>query len=417
MSKENKIYTAADFARYHSSAMSPAEMHALEKAALEDPFLEDALDGYVNTRNAESDIEELDTRLAEKKKKKSIFSISSVGQNKWWRIAALFILIAGAGYIFYRANNSNKENTLAIKEIKQEPAKTQNIPPVATDTVANKSDIAFENQQSSKSQQKERGALPVKPLLEKKVTAPGRITEPSSISKNSEEKSKDKYYTDSIPNKIAGKENDFATLPGYMLKGRITDDVGTPVPYASISDKTRPSASIADASGNFMFHSGDSSVSVSVTAAGFDSKSIRLKKDTNNTIVLNKNNSELTAVIVTSGYGTTKRKKNANAVPNALAEKVAGVQIASSGPQPLGGRQKFNQYIKDSAASVFDENNERATGEVALSFTIDEEGRPKNIEVTRSSCEACEKEAVRLLENGPAWEGKKNDHGNVIIKF
>jgi hypothetical protein len=414
MNKENKIYTAADFARYHSGAMSPAETHALEKAALEDPFLEDALDGYINTPNAGSDIEELETRLAEKRKKKNIFFISSITQNKWWRIAALFIVIAGAGYIFFRTNNSNKEPSLAKNEIKQEPAKAQNISPVITDTVANKSDIAFENQQPSKSEQKERAALPVKPLLEKKVTVPERMTE-SSISKNSEEKSKDKYYTDSIPGKIAGKENDSATLPGYMLKGKITDDVGAPVPYASITEKARPSASIADASGNFMFHSKDSTVSARVTAAGFDSKNIRLKKDTNNTIVLNKNNSELSTVVIT-GYGT-KRLKKANAAPKELAEKAAGVQIASSRLQPVGGRQKFDQYIKDSVVSVFDENNEPATGEVALSFTIDEKGRPKNIEVTRSSCEACEKEAIHLLESGPDWAGKKDEHGSVIIKF
>ena len=38
-------YTAKDFERYHNGGMTAAEMHQLEKAALNDPMLADALDG------------------------------------------------------------------------------------------------------------------------------------------------------------------------------------------------------------------------------------------------------------------------------------------------------------------------------------------------------------------------------------
>jgi hypothetical protein len=97
--KNNKLYTADDFKRYHAGTMPAAEMHELEKAALEDPFLADALEGYLNTPSFENDIKELKERL-NKKRNKKIFSISSLAQSGWWRIAALFIIIAGAGYFF-----------------------------------------------------------------------------------------------------------------------------------------------------------------------------------------------------------------------------------------------------------------------------------------------------------------------------
>ena len=45
-SKYNNGFTAGDFERYHNGSMSPLEMHQLEKAAMEDPFLADALEGY-----------------------------------------------------------------------------------------------------------------------------------------------------------------------------------------------------------------------------------------------------------------------------------------------------------------------------------------------------------------------------------
>ena len=39
-------YSAADIQRYVQGKLSAAEMHAMEKAALDDPFLADAMEGY-----------------------------------------------------------------------------------------------------------------------------------------------------------------------------------------------------------------------------------------------------------------------------------------------------------------------------------------------------------------------------------
>ena len=46
MSKENFQYSAQDIQRYLKGQMSPEEMHAIETAALDDPFLADAIEGY-----------------------------------------------------------------------------------------------------------------------------------------------------------------------------------------------------------------------------------------------------------------------------------------------------------------------------------------------------------------------------------
>ena len=61
------MYTAADLERYHNGKMNAKERHALEKAALDDPFLSDALEGYsVTSGNAVSDIDLLNKRLDER---------------------------------------------------------------------------------------------------------------------------------------------------------------------------------------------------------------------------------------------------------------------------------------------------------------------------------------------------------------
>ncbi len=75
--EENKKYSATDFARYYSGAMPPNEMHAIEKAALEDPFLADALEGYAYSIDAKKETDEIRIQLDEKRKqKKAIFCIT-----------------------------------------------------------------------------------------------------------------------------------------------------------------------------------------------------------------------------------------------------------------------------------------------------------------------------------------------------
>ncbi len=44
--KNTTTYSASDIQRYLKGEMSAREMHDLEKAALEDPFLADALEGF-----------------------------------------------------------------------------------------------------------------------------------------------------------------------------------------------------------------------------------------------------------------------------------------------------------------------------------------------------------------------------------
>ena len=50
MSNKNPIkhFNAYDIERYHKGLLSPKERHDLEKAALDDPFLADALEGYTS---------------------------------------------------------------------------------------------------------------------------------------------------------------------------------------------------------------------------------------------------------------------------------------------------------------------------------------------------------------------------------
>jgi hypothetical protein len=65
VSEEKNIinYTAADIEKYWKGTLSAAEMHAMEKAAMDDPFLADALEGYKNINLADAGLDSLKENL------------------------------------------------------------------------------------------------------------------------------------------------------------------------------------------------------------------------------------------------------------------------------------------------------------------------------------------------------------------
>jgi len=64
------------------------------------------------------------------------------------------------------------------------------------------------------------------------------------------------------------------------------------------------------------------------------------------------------------------------------------------------------------------EMRKNVAGEVKLSFDVNDAGQAINIKVEKSLCTECDKEAIRLLKDGPKWvKKKKNKKGKLSIKF
>jgi hypothetical protein len=400
MKEENKKYTAAEIARYHVGKMSAQEMHAIEKAALQDPFLSDALEGYEHAPHFEEDLEDIRSRLAEKRKKKKVFSFFSLGDNGWWRVAALFIVIAGAGYFFYRSN-----------EIKKQDSLTQNLqstPLRKTDTVNRNKDsattnsIAFENNKTAVEQNE-------------KASTNSSIKKELSIDKRKALKplTGKLIKSDSTVWGTLNNSNTSQGASGYVLAGKLTDQQGKALPFATITDMKSKTATITDTAGIFFIRSHDSAATAIASAAGYVPQNILLKSDVQPTIEMKKMNAD--EEVVVTAMGISKKAKSAAPEAKVLSGKVSGIQITTI--HPSGGQEKFDRYLEKNLKPVYNESHERLTGEVVLSFSLNNKGQPENIRVARSSCAACEKEAIRLLQVGPTWIGKKGDTGNVVIKF
>ena len=154
--KYNTTYSAADIEKYLKGELSPREMHDLENAALEDPFLADALDGMsialspalatdpqatdpqatdppVPATDLSRDLDELHTRLNAR--------ISAVpGRNNIrrsiprWSIAATIILLLGIGCVVYYTfltdgRSKLKTSSSSVAAASPPPAATENAAP------------------------------------------------------------------------------------------------------------------------------------------------------------------------------------------------------------------------------------------------------------------------------------------------
>jgi len=112
----NKVYSSADILRYLRGTLSSSEMHRLEKAAMQDPFLADAITGMEKLLRAggtpEVDLGELEKRLADSTRSKRATLYFS------WRTAAACLLLAGAAALtyFFMSTPDREERALATVE-------------------------------------------------------------------------------------------------------------------------------------------------------------------------------------------------------------------------------------------------------------------------------------------------------------
>lgn len=419
---KTKNYTAADFARYHEGTMPAAEMHALENAALEDPFLGDALEGYAFTSSPSADADALRERLNVLSADKKIFFLSP--KAGWWRIAALLVIIAGAGVLFFTVNNKiSKNNGLAQNETNTPVASvvSDTAPFLKPDT----SVVQIPENKVTKGTAVVSSIRSVKPAeIQAQYNSDAVSAAPESNTQN----------VSVVPEQIAGIKNN---NQGYNNAAQQNNAIQ----YKDVFNKPALKS--------------DQSWTKNNADQKEDDRRAEMEVYRNNTAkklqvpapVAQSANNGLQEVITAAGINRKAKGTIANdgrvknpeltdtlSMPKALADmstmgasqKVSAknIDVGINGTSALPGngmspqeKIAFDQYLEKNIRPVYNSAGVRMAGEVLLSFSINKKGRPKDIKVAMSLCTPCEAQAIKLLENGPDWSGKKNEEKTVIIKF
>ncbi len=469
--KNIKIFSAADIEKYHKGLLSAKEMHNLEKAALDDPFLADALEGYAMTGlNINEDIIELKNRLANRTGENKVVPIVTQVKSssfQWWKIAAMFLLIAGAGWIVYQIGFNNKLNEIA-QAGQKETAKSEEEDSVDASspsflrTDSNSSLIESDQQEKNKiksDNDKTSSAVPDKKNLPEKSSefkakikdtetqdfaskatnepsiAPGEKTKQETLSDNiaqnkintaKEEELKARNISagtqpaapaDKQKRNIAAQElpaeNNYKSRQGAALnqtnifRGRVTDANNNALPFSNITNIEDHIGTYSDARGYFTLTSPDSVLKVQVSSLGFESNQVQLLNTIpSNKVLLKEDRSSLSEIVISNKKSNSYRARNNTMM---LEE-----------PEPADGWSNYDIYLANNLKipESLKDKQTGTSGEVYLSFDVTKEGLPVNIKVKKSLCESCDKEAIRLIREGPKWKRKtKKGKATVTVSF
>ena len=195
-----------------------------------------------------------------------------------------------------------------------------------------------------------------------------------------------------------------------MIKGKVTNEKGEPIIGASVLYKGTNFGTITDLNGEFSLLKKEGQKKLTAQYIGYEPVEIPVDSSQTMLIAMNEDNQTLSEVVVV-GYGAQKKKKSIAAgnvaVPKEKIREKNGEKIDERTPEPIIGKRKYQKYLKDSLIRLTDETCKDMKGEVILSFLIDKEGKPQNITVTKGLCESADKEAIRLIKEGPKWTAGK----------
>lgn len=444
------FYGPEDIKRYLSGSMSAQEMHDMEKAALKDPLLADAIDGF---RNADPVVTNAHLNAI----KASILGLSrqepvaapivplhASSRNNWWRWVAAACslgLIAGSIWWFTQRTEPGIKPLARIDEPTQT---TDTVPGIAADApAATVKEQALPDEAPVTQNMK---APPSKSGLEEKTELTEtavlpKISQPPALQKMMADKAgpptatffykpgakkgevlNDSYASPIIEatsvapsSSIAENESKFsvrkamAAQPVVHIQGQVVSKEGDPIPYASVSIPGNNGITTKK-DGSFVLPVYDSSFEVSVKSVGFRPAIASLRPGKQNQIILDKDqaSTNLDEMVVIGNNNT--RKKRVAYLEDARKAQAA----AASANEIIYPEEGWGNFYEELGTSL-GVNKSKTTKTLQIKFTVDENGDPVDFEVVESPDALLTKKAIEFIKNAK-WKNFKLDK-NALVKI
>jgi TonB family protein len=403
-----------DIEKYLKGELSPAERHALERKALDDPFLADALDGaeQLHGHTFSSDITELNEAIA-KKRKTSVWI--------WpMRIAAGFILISVSTFIIWQATEFT-ETTQPIAYQNQEQESASPAPSDSGSTAIE--EVGPIAPQPSKDIA--RRTNPSQPSAKQlKNSGEGSATQPVDNSKDMAEEEKiietqpaekiEETKEEEIPVAAKSTESDrakkemlaapeskvqarsaVAAVSGRKIKGRVTSsEDGSALPGVNVVLKGTTIGTVTNAKGEYEIVFTEQDPTLVYAFIGLNTTEVNAGSRSEIDVSLSLDATQLSEVIVT-GYGISR----------ADSEYTPTLDLT----HPTIGYRRFKQYLEDNLRYPQEAITKKIEGRVRVEFTVETDGTLSNFKVLKSIGGGCDEELIRLIKEGPKWIPSKKD--------
>lgn len=361
--------------QYLAGELDDKAMHALERQALDDPFLADALEGYaLHVPEQTAHQEDLATRLSER--------VASGGGRirpmiyRMAAAAAILLLMFSAGWFLWY-----QQRTAPIAGVST-PKPSQQASPVFSEHGDTVPSLAKADH-----------------LAEKNT--PAAPTVPETAKKKRENREQAAGATDNRIVPYIQNEKANETIPS--ANKRAPDLTSVPAAAPAVQAERR------EAQRN-------------VVPPSSDKKDQQIRIRGQNSLALGKpdsqRNNALNEVVVV-GYGAQKKQNvtgsvsvireqpvTDSSIQVVVAGKAAGLEVSSDAdnmayrePAPVTGETAFANYLKTKTVNP----DNKYTGTVRVSFIVMPDGSLQDFKIIRHLNELCDAEAIRVIKEGPAW--------------
>ncbi|MDD2246497.1 MAG: carboxypeptidase-like regulatory domain-containing protein [Proteiniphilum sp.] len=341
------------------------EANKLERRAMDDPFLQDAIDGYDSVKgNHVSAIEKLETHFSP--------PLKHITRHVWiWTAAAVLVLLIGIPFLLHHPDTI-KNRIVASSELEEPSAKT--IEPIMEKSLNN-----------------ELKAATAQDVTDKTVIR--------KMQKNIQEKEAGRIAAIIVPESQPGNETEIidATAAdtrhyGMVATGRVVDETGEPIIGATISLKDTNLGAVTDIDGNFKLNVPANTDSTLIASfIGMKSQEVPISENLGD-ITMKSDNIALNEVVVV-GFGMQKKSSKVGSVASVpTVPKIKG--------QPVFGEKEFSKYFEENYDKTICAGKDIT---FIVDFFIDSEGHPGNINIKEISCPGMETEIKRLLLGSPPW--------------
>ena len=416
-----------DIKKYRQGELTPAEMNALERRALNDPFLADALEGSesINKEDFADDLVHIQSAILDRIQKRRIIS-------PWiWtaRIAAGLLILTVTGYIIFTLSDVNvTSHNLALNKTSEKPTdktashsfdkKVEDIKKKDSPKNSNKpiehqpAPAAIERTNAMQSsgaeesipmpednkaddeliQDEPKAVISVEP-------APTEITPlPSKQNAAEQEIQFDKRRSKSV----AGAQSDMGysakRVPSKIIRGKVTDaEDGSELPGVNVTIKNSQVGTFTDAEGNYQLIVDNPKAELVFSFIGLHEVEIPVDNHDNLDVKMEPDVSALSEVVVV-GYASR------------LDENFKDESITYQLAEPIGGKKAFKNYLVENMNYPQQAIDNKIQGKVMVQFTVDTNGLLNDFTVLKGIGYGCDEEVIRLVKRGPKWSPtKQND--------
>ena len=432
-----------DIDRYLRGEMTPQERHALEKEALADPFLADALEGTVHAHDSfDSDVKALNEALLHKKGRRFFINFPM-------SIAASIVLLIVATVVIWQMTTPDDKQLTYEKQVPAEqPATTTDslAEPEATATtspatgpdstpvmepqqatvsrssgkpaertatgIASSSQPVTTNTYSfsvkdsvdalakadeplaNKAEEKEMAVpVQVQPALDKAVAQESTRQALAQESKK-KTRSKDAQAMPSASSEVTSNSNT------RRIRGVVTSsEDGQPLPGVNVLVKGTTTGTVTNAQGEYDITVNDNNAVLAVNFIGLQSQEVTVGDRSEINVTMTQDVTQLSEVVVT-GYGGSSDRD----------DYTPSIELAH--PEP--GYREFRKYLETNQRYPEAAKASKTEGRVTIEFSVEPDGSLSNFTVIRGIGSGCDEELIRLIKEGPRWIATRRD--GVAVK-